>query len=328
MNRISICRDNRGFALIITILIVSLIVVLTLRFSRSVQSDLYASANFKDGIRLGYTARSGFNCALALLAADGASTEVDSLQELWADSEQLSAYSGTLFETSAFELEIVDLCGKIQINRLIGEQGHFKAAQRNLLLRFLSAEPFKMDPDEAGRLIDAIKDWIDADDEPTRFGAESAYYQGVDPPCRCNNAPLTAIGELLSVKGMTRERLHGTDKIPGISRYITVYGDGRINMNTADPIILKALSEDIDQPMIEAMLQYRMDEDNELSDPGWYKNVPGMAHIQIDPSLITTESRYFMIQSTGVSGAQRKNVLGTTRRGDKNGMDILSWRIE
>ena len=56
-----ILKDNRGFALILTILIVSLVVVLTLQFNNSMWSDLYSSANLRDGIRLRFIARSGVN---------------------------------------------------------------------------------------------------------------------------------------------------------------------------------------------------------------------------------------------------------------------------
>jgi len=55
----SILKDNRGFALILTILIISLLIVLTLNFNNVMWAGLYSSANLRDGIRLGFVARSG-----------------------------------------------------------------------------------------------------------------------------------------------------------------------------------------------------------------------------------------------------------------------------
>ena len=89
----SILKDNRGFALILTILIVSLVVVLTLQFNNSMWSDLYSSANLRDGIRLRFIARSGVNCALAVLSEDSSSSDSDSLQEAWANAKELSLNS-------------------------------------------------------------------------------------------------------------------------------------------------------------------------------------------------------------------------------------------
>lgn len=328
MNDSIVLTDNRGFALILTVLMVSLMVVLTLHFSRSVRSALYASANLKDGVRTGYMARSGFNCAVALLSEDAAFSDCDSLLEPWADSKRLSAFSTTLFEDGYFELEIVDLAGKVQINKLVDNKGNFNEEQKAMVERFLSADQFGLNDEAIGNLIDAIKDWIDPDDEPTRFGAENAYYQGLTHPYSCKNGPLESLGELLAIKGMSQELFYGTDKTPGIYPYLTVHGEGRININTANPLILNALAEEIDAAMVEEMIHYRMDQENELSDPGWYQKVPGMAHILIPSSLITSTSRYFEIRSTGISGTLKKEVWGTIRRGDKKQVDILSRKIE
>ena len=63
-------RDNKGMALIMTILIISLIVALTLQFNTSMRSNLQAAVNLRDGIKLGCIARSGVNGALAVLHED------------------------------------------------------------------------------------------------------------------------------------------------------------------------------------------------------------------------------------------------------------------
>ena len=89
-------KNNKGFALILTILIVSLIVVLTLDFNISMRSDLYSSANLKDSIKLGCIARSGFNYALAILYEDILESDFDSLHEDWVYSKAISSNSGAM----------------------------------------------------------------------------------------------------------------------------------------------------------------------------------------------------------------------------------------
>ncbi|MBW2311120.1 MAG: general secretion pathway protein GspK [Deltaproteobacteria bacterium] len=318
---------NRGIALILTILIVSMIVALTLQFNTSMRSNLHAASNLSDGIRLGCIARSGFNGALAALYADGSSGVVDTLRDDWAYIRAFSEASASLFEEGYFLVDVMDLSGRIQINRLVNEQGDYNDAQRNILLRLLSFPEFGLDAEEAENLVDAIKDWIDEDNEVTRFGAEDAYYMTLEKPYPCKNEHFEFPEELLLVRGMTRELFYGTEESPGISRYLSTYGEGKININTADPMVLRALSDRIDEELAEEMVAYRMDEDNDLSDPNWYKGIPGMGDISIPGDLITTASSHFEIISEGIKDTLRKRITGIVERKDDK-LEILSWKVD
>lgn len=80
-----------------------------------------------------------------------------------------------------------------------------------------------------------ICDWRDADDDALTGGAEKSYYQGLEQSYSCHNAGFQAISELLLVKGMTDELFRK------IERFITVYGSGRVNINTAAEPVLKSV---------------------------------------------------------------------------------------
>ena len=99
-------------------------------------------------------------------------------------------------------MDIKDLSGRIQINRLINEDGSYNDAQKDLLMRFLGSSEFGLDPDDVENIVDAVKDWIDSDDEVTRFGAEDAYYQALEKPYPCKNGPLEFIEERIPRKMM------------------------------------------------------------------------------------------------------------------------------
>ena len=320
-------RNSRGMALILTILIISLIVALTLQFNTSMWSNLHAAWNLRDGIKLGCIARSGFNGALAVLYEDDSSGDTDTLHETWAHLRIFSETSASLFEQGRFLVEISDHSGRIQINQLVDKEGNYDDSQKGLLMRFLRSEEFDLDPEEVGNIVDAIKDWIDADNEPTRFGAEDAYYQALEKSYPCKNAPLDFLEELLLVRGITKELFYGSGEKPGISRYLSPHGKGRININTADPLVLRALSDQIDQEQAEDMVAYREDEDNDLSSPEWYTKVPGMSGLSIPDSLLTTSSNYFEITSEGFKGAMSKRINGMVERKDKT-LKILSWKVE
>jgi general secretion pathway protein K len=316
-------RDNRGVAIIIAVAIIGIIVILTLQFNKSMMSELYAAANLNDGIKLEYVARSGFNCALAVIREDD--KETDTLHDIWADFEYYSVYSSQLFEEGLFSVEISDLAGKIQINNLVGPDGNYSPVQKDLLIRLLTSEEFNMDMDEAEDITDAIKDWIDKDDEVTRFGAEDSYYQSLDSPYSCRNGPLDSLDDLLFIKGITRELYYGVAERPGIHDYLTVYGEGRININTADPIILKVLSDDMDQQMVEEIIAYRQDEENDLNSPDWYKDALGTNEDIIHNGLITTKSNFFEIRSTAFKDSISRGIKGEILR-DGATIRVLSWK--
>jgi general secretion pathway protein K len=320
-------EKNEGFALILTVLIISLIVASTLNFNTSMRCDLDSAVNLREAIRAGTIARSGFDYALAVLIKDSLASDFDSLHEPWADSETLSEVSASMFERGRFNVQIVDHSGKIQINQLIEESGAYNTKQKDLLARFLGSEQFGLSAEEVDNIIDAIKDWIDPDDEVTRFGAENTFYQSQETPYSCRNAPMEFPEELLFVKGVTKELFFGTDERPGISSYIATHGDGRVNINTAGPLVLKALSDQLDLEMAAAMVAYRDDEENDLKDPKWYVNTPGMSEVGIDPDLVTTSSVYFEIMSKAFVTAAVKTVKAMVKR-EKGESVILSWKID
>jgi len=315
-------RDNSGVAIIIAVATIGIIVILTLQFNKSMMSELYAAANLNDGIKLEYVARSGFNCALAVIREDDKNT--DTLHDTWADFEYYSVYSAQLFEEDLFSVEISDLAGKIQINNLVGPDGNYNTSQKGLLIRLLTSEEFNMDTDEAEDITDAIKDWIDKDDEVTRFGAEDTYYQSLDSPYSCRNHPLESLDDLLLIKGITRELYYGVDGGPGIHDCLTVHGEGRVNINTADPMILKVLSDDMDQQMVEEIIAYRHDEDNDLNSADWYKNALGTNEDIIHNGLITTRTNYFEITSRAFKDSITRGIKGEILR-DGATIRVLSW---
>ena len=116
-------------------------------------------------------------------------------------------------------------------------------------------------------IADSIQDWIDPDDNPRLAGAESDYYQSLNPPYYAKNAPIDDLSELLLVKGIAEhpEIYWGgsaTNHVPaafqrklgfvnspfqaanypfGLKDIFTPLSTGRININTADANVLQML---------------------------------------------------------------------------------------
>ncbi len=143
-----------------------------------------------------------------------------------------------------------------QVNwRLIDESAKINVnlAPADLLLEFECL-------DEA--IVASIMDWIDEDDVPNPDGAENDYYSRLESAYSCKNKPLDNIEELLLVKGISLEIYYGynpsegdnhlsetsefVDDFPhngtaGLCDLLTVYGDGRININTAPKQVLDVI---------------------------------------------------------------------------------------
>ncbi len=66
-------------------------------------------------------------------------------------------------------------------------------------------------PDMTPDVVDAIRDWVDADDEVRTLGAERDYYQYLTPPYEPRNGAFRSLGELELVAGIWPEHLRGED---------------------------------------------------------------------------------------------------------------------
>jgi general secretion pathway protein K len=329
-----ILKNNRGMALLMTILVISLITVMTLRFNISMRSGLTRASNLQDNIALDYMAKSVFNAARAVLAVDASESTYDSLHEDWANLAMASLYFSSFFENGQGGMNIIDLSGRLQVNSLImlkENEWVVNEGQRNIWLNLLSAEEFELGEEEAAGIVEALIDWIDEDDEALGFGgAESSYYQGLETPYTPRNGPMEFIEELLLVRGVTPELYNGIDGTPGLATLVTPHGrDGKININTAGALVLGALSEQIEPDMVDGMLTYRDDEDSDLSNTDWYKEAPGFpGDIIIPPTLITTSSTYFEIVTEVVRKQVRKKVRGMIARGSGTATELIYWKIE
>jgi general secretion pathway protein K len=95
-------------------------------------------------------------------------------------------------EGARIAISAVDESGKIDIN-----------AASDPLLKGLLQTAGDLDFDTAGRLVDVIGDWKDADDLRRPNGAEAPDYQAAGLSYKPANAPFEAVAELQRVLGMT-----------------------------------------------------------------------------------------------------------------------------
>lgn len=262
-----------------------------------------------------YIAASATESAFRLLALRD--QNYNSLQEQWAQ-----VLPPLQLKEGKVSIIIEDEDRKININSLINEEQiniwHLEQARR--LLRLIGSLP---------DLSNAIADWIDSDNQRTLpGGAELIDYKG-DMPCK--NAPLDSIGELLFIKGITKEDFSGRiiqqKALPGLKDLTTIFSDGKVNINTANSLIIQSLDERITPELAAQIIEYRSNKPfTRLED---ILNVPG-TNIDILYSLkqlACVKSSYFKIKTT----AQVDDVIcqiNCVVKSDRDNLNILYWKVD
>ncbi len=350
--------NKSGIALLITITVIMLFMTVAVELNRKIRSVVLSTAAMRDRLTLKHMASSGIHAGMAMLIRDKYQTESDSLQDNWADPKTIETVLNDIpFPDGKLSLNIHDELGKIQINALVKfpEGRHFNNLQKMLWYQFLTplkskAEIFK--EIEPISIINSIKDWLDSGDNEAITGlggAESAYYGNLDPPYRPRNGPLPHLSEMVLIKGVPHELFHGIGETSGISKYMTVYGttpsrdnkpayEGKININTASLPVLAALLPLDQQELAQSIYDYRteiskLENENTLSDPTWYKNAPGCRGIKIEPKLLTTRSDIFSIESTASLNETKMTTFAVVERRKEKGSGkwickILNWHTK
>ena len=354
----TIC-NNRGIALLLVISVTTILITTALEYNRRARFAVISAAAARDRLTLSQIAASGIHAAMALLAKDRAESDIDSLQEDWANPDKINELLGEIpFDDGSLLVTISDEMGRIQINALVTfpDSRNFNDSQRQLLERYfnLLRDVSEETPEDSQppAIINSLKDWLDSGDDEAitgLSGAESAYYQDLSPAYSSRNGPIADINDLLLVKGIIPELFSGSTEKPGIADALTVYGmtpgagtsftfPGKININTAAlPVLVSMLpseNADLAQTFFELRQEAATAKDApDLSDPTWYKNIAGFSAMNLDTKLITTASDIFRITSeakvndsvlTATAVVQRLKNAKTGKWSCK----ILSWETD
>jgi general secretion pathway protein K len=352
-------NNSRGIALLLVLSVTTILIAAALEYNRRARFTVLSTAAARDRLTLSQMASSGVHAAMALLAKDRAESNVDSLQEDWANPDKINELlNDLLFDEGKLTVKISDEMGRIQVNALVAfpDGRNFNDSQRLMLERYLNF--LKDDTEETPEdsqppaIINSLKDWLDSGDDDAitgLSGAESAYYQDLSPPYSSRNGPMADIHDLLRVKGITPEMFYGSSEKPGLAEALTVYGmkpgagtgftfPGKINVNTAELPVLVALMPSENPELAAALYELRQqvatDESGfDFSNPTWYQNIAGLGDLNLDTNLLTTASDIFRIVSEAKVNDSELTVTAVVERqkNEKSGKwtcKILSWSTQ
>jgi type II secretory pathway component PulK len=218
--------------------------------------------------------------------------------------------------------------GKININK-----AKLKVIQRLIMIIT------DLSDTEAQNIAASIIDWRDKDSQLSipLGSAEDSYYRNSKNPYEAKDDKFEVIEELLLVKDINRKIF---DKL---KNYVTIYGNGKININTASKEVLLALG--LNKTTVDKILMFRCGEDSIefTSDDNSFEKISSIAlklsqSVRLSPKEIaqinnlvargtfTPNPNYYTIRSIG----KLNNKKGTYQISAlaKNDGTIVYWREE
>lgn len=221
--------NSRGIALVIVLWLLVLLVVLASELVVSARGDVGAVRNFKEDRETYFLAYAGVQMALNEILADSDFNYLSEEGVRFArrDDElewvEFTPRKGIPLGDGIVSYFIEDENRKLNLNRIATNQG---------ILRLLMETLFPEGDVDTETVVDSILDWVDPDDFHRANGAESDYYNSLEPPYNAKNGDFDTLGELKIIKGVTPEIYEA------LSEVLTVFPVGPPNINTAPGIVL------------------------------------------------------------------------------------------
>lgn len=313
-------RGERGFALVITLIVTALLVALLAEFVNETYVDTSHSHNFVAAQQAGVLAESGAVMGKKLLMFELGTNlpglghpEYSSLMDMWAKGLTKEDETGTL------KLTIEEESGKLNLNTTVTPNGtpneYSEMAKRLLRKAQLSAD-----------LFDALMDWRDENDTPGPGGAETSYYGTLKPPYAAKNASLESVEELGLIKGFDPKT------VARLKPLVTVYGETdndqapKVNINTARREVIAALDQKLfdNDGLVDRIVEYR--KTNVIKSSKELNSIAGIGDIST-PWLgrIGYKGSVFRIRSEGRVG-ESVSIVEAVVRLNGTTAETLYWR--
>lgn len=334
----SLLADNcSGSIFILVLWAICLLSIFALSLGYTVRQRIALIQRFNERDKLHLIAEAGTKFAIIQIRRQEIKS-YDALKDAWSNNEATFkdlniadgkfdiSYDFINEQTGLIETRfgVIDEERKININVAKEEE-----------LRRLFHILLGIDEVEAQNLSASIIDWRDGDSELSipLGSAEDSYYRGLQYPYEAKDARFEVLEELILVKGVS-------DKIfEKIKDYITIYGEGRVNINTASREVLLALG--LTREITDKVMAFRKGEDDIVGsvDDNVFDSTTNLAsrlnqfyklsetEIAILSQLqdkFTTTSEHFMIKSVASLRNAKRSIEArcvVSRRGE-----ILRWQ--
>ncbi len=360
--KIRLQRRPRGMAIIIVMVCIFILGLLAGGFASSMKVETKLAMNANNETEMEWMGRSGIEMARYVLGQQMKlpNSQYDSLNQKWAGgpggtNDILSSISLTdvTLGHGHFSVKIIDNERKFNINSI----------RNNEVLLGQTLRLLGVDGADVPIIIGSIQDWIDVDETTHPNGAESDYYQSLNPPYYAKNGPIDDISELLFIKGVTPDVFWGpnaADHPPtmfqqsqptgrnnsllpttgivsaGLADIFTPVSSGLININTASQNVLQMIPG-VSESVAADILRLRSgpdgqdgtEDDMPLQSVGQLVNA-GLSNqgAQAIGAYCTVRSTTFEVQVDVEVGLSKRRYYALLHRNTPNDIQILTLHWE
>ncbi len=311
----SISHRQQGIALITALAIVAMATVAAFAMAHTLQLSIRRTSNIltsDQGILYTLGSEAWARGMLIRDLQDNAQKQYDGLDEDWAQP-----LPPTPVEGGEVQAQTTDLQARFNLNNLYlpqeaSEQEKQQLAQDLAIFRRLL---LALELDES--IAQATADWLDEDINP-QFpdGAEDNSYLAGDQPYRTGNHRMAHVSELRLVRGVTPEVY---DKL---RPYVTALPETTpVNINTADPLLIRALVRELDEAGAEQLADGR--EENPFKETkGFLEALKGLLEEnkvkseEIEP-VVSVTSRFYQLETVVRMESDSQRLRSLLYKGDK-----------
>ena len=355
--------SNHGVAIFLVLVSILALSFIAGVFAYKMRVETKLAMNSNNEAEMEWLGRSGIEMARYVLGLElssaGTGQRFDSLDQKWAggEADTNDALAGISLTdvplgNGTFSVKITDTERKININTAINNE----ALMNQALVQC------GVDASEIPTIVGSIQDWIDRDDDTHVNGAESEYYQALDPPYSAKNGPIDDLSELLLVKGVTPDIYWGPNSsnhppsmyqqaalstrsssmLPtapavaaGLVDIFTPISNGALNINTCSADELRMLG--MDEATAQRIIQLRAGPDGQdgTADDVPFNNPGEIINAGIPPqiaqqflSMLTVRSTTFEVQVDVEVGTSKRRYFGLIRRNGPRQIDTLEMHWE
>ncbi|KXO87065.1 general secretion pathway protein GspK [Acinetobacter venetianus] len=301
-------QSQHGVALLTILVMVALATILAATIAKR-QSNTAENTGYlmrQDQSLLYAKSAEAFFSELLIQDSDNGSS-IDHLQENWA--KPMPPFP---VEDGSVSGRLLDESGKFNLNNLVKSDGKVDEAAKRWFEKLLQRVGLPAE------LSQAVIDWQDSDDETTgAMGAESNYYQGLNPPYLASNTMFHSVEELKLVKGFEGKNYDL------IKPYVTALPEQtKVNMNTASALLLASIDPRVDVNALDQELKAK------LSNLTYFNNVDDLWKLNAFSGvedqtkndvagLLDSKSNYFTAQIEVVLSERKRQFTSSMVRKDR-----------
>jgi type II secretory pathway component PulK len=326
-----------GSVLLIALWSLCLLTVFAVYLGYGVRQKIVLVQRVNSSDSLYFIADAGVKQAIAELRKKDEDSEYYALNETWSNNPGIFKDIKVGLGEFSIRYNYIDYKSGLQEIRfgIIDEERKLdlNKAELDAIQRLITIVA-NLEKTEAKSLAASIVDWRDKDSflSIPMGSAEDAYYRSLSIPYEAKDSELEAFDELLLIKGMSQEIFNK------LKDYITIYSNGRMNINTATPQALLALN--LDEKLVDKIISFRCGEDeieatpddNIFTSPSTiveqlnqyselsYSESTALGNL-VSSGKISTDSSNFMVKAVAKLGRRESRIVCVVNREGK----ILSW---